>query len=162
MGKAPHTELLDCLQEWYVSDYDSEEFYGLFNLDACEYIKFLYREMTEIFELQQMREWTAALNESKHQSSDYVITLVSFKPTVSIVDNDKRRETAYTKVRDMFKDCFHDGNMNKIDLCLETFPTMAIFLSKKVKGNCNKKKLPASKQKKDSCKKKSSIFDLNS
>ena len=66
MGKGPHTELLERLQGLYVGDYNCEEFYGLFNLDACEYVEFTYREMTEIFELEQMREWNAALNESKH------------------------------------------------------------------------------------------------
>ena len=99
MGIGPHTELLQCLQQWYVGDYDSEEFYGLFNLDDCEYVEFTFREMTEIFELEQMREWNAALNESKHQSSENVITLVSFKPSVSNIDDDKRRETAYTSLR---------------------------------------------------------------
>ena len=78
---------------------------------------------------------------------EYVITLVSFKPSVTVVDDDERRQTAHTKVCDMFKECFHDGDINKIDLCLKTFPMMAIFLSKKVKGNHNKRKLPASKKK---------------
>ena len=135
MGIGPHTELLQRLQQWYVGDYHSEEFYGLFNLDACEYVEFTYREMTEIFELEQMREWNAALNESKHQASENVITLVSFKPTASIIDDNKRRKTAYTKVHSMFKECFYDRDMNKINLCLKTIPMLAIFLSKKVRGN---------------------------
>ena len=161
MGLRPHTKLLECLEEWYVGDYDSEEFFRLFNLEECDYIEFLYRKMSKIFQLEQMMEWNAVLNESKLQSSNYVTTLVSFKPTVSIVDDNDRRQKAHTKVCDMSKECFHDGNMNKIELFMKTFPMMAIFLSKKVKGNHNKKKLPASKQNKDSCKKKSSIFDLN-
>ena len=102
------------------------------------------------------------MKESKLESSDYVITLVSIKPIKSIVDDDDRRQTAHTKVCDMFKECFHDENMKKIDLCMKTFPMMIIFLSKIVKGNHNKRKLPASKQNMGSCKKKNSIFDLNS
>ena len=91
MGQGPHTELLECLDEWYVGDYDSEQFYKLFNLEECNYIEFLFKEMINIFHLKQMMEWNAALKESKHQSSDYVITLVSFKPIESFVDDDDRR-----------------------------------------------------------------------
>ena len=65
MGIGPHTELLQCLQQWYVSDYNAEHFYDLFNLDACEYVEFTYKEVTKIFQLDQMTEWSAALNEKR-------------------------------------------------------------------------------------------------
>ena len=123
-------------------------------------MEFPFKEMIDIFYLKQMMQWNAALKGSKHQSSDYAITLVSFKPIKSIDDKD-RRQIAHTKVHDMFKECFHDGNMNKVDVCMKTFPMMAIFLSKKVKFNPNKRKLPASKQNTGSCKEKSSIFDIS-
>ena len=71
------------------------------------------------------------------------------------------RETAHNKVRGLFEECFEIDNMNKIKLCMKTFPTMAIFLSKKVKVNPNKKKLPASKQNMHLRKEKSSIFDIS-
>ena len=71
---------------------------------------------------------------SKGKVHDYVITLVSFKPIERTDDKDKRViaqiEIAHEKVRGMFSDCFHDDNMKKIDVCMKTFPTMAIFLSK--------------------------------
>ena len=79
------------------------------------------------------------LKESKHQSSNYVIALVSFKPTQSRDDKDSR-QIAHTKVHNMFKECFHDGNMNKIDVCMNTFPMMAIFLSKKLNTGSGKEK----------------------
>ena len=44
------------------------------------------------------------------------------------------------------KECFHDGSMNKVDVCM----------------NRNKSKLPASKQNMGSCKEKSNIFDITS
>ena len=50
------------------------------------------------------------------------------------------------KVREMFKDCFHDANMDKIDVCMKTSPTMAIFLSKKMRVGSKQKKLPTLKQ----------------
>ena len=145
MGLGLHTKLLERLNKWYVSDYDSEEFYRLFTLEECHYVEFTFREMEEIFQLEQMMEWNAALKENKVHKSDYVIMLVSFKPIVSFDNDDNRRQKTHTKVREMFKECFHDDNMEKIDLCMKTFPMMAIFLLKKVKANHNKKKLLPSK-----------------
>ena len=134
------------------------EFYKLFNLEVCNYIEFPFKEMINIFSLNQMMQWHSALKGSKHQSSDYAITLVSFKPIMSN-DGEDRRQIAHLKVHEMFKDCFHDGSMNKIDVCMKTFPMMAIFFSKKMKVIHNKRKLSASKQNTGSCKDKSSIFD---
>ena len=68
MGQGPHAKLLECLEEWYVGNYDSEQFYKLFNLEDCDYVKFLFKEMINIFQLEQMMEWNAALKESKVQN----------------------------------------------------------------------------------------------
>ena len=97
-------------------------------------MEFPFKEMNNIFYLKQMMQWAAPLEGSKGQVSDYVITLVSFKPIECTDDKDKRViaqiEIAHMKVCDMFKGCFHDDNMKKIDVCMSTFPMMAIFLSK--------------------------------
>ena len=161
MAHWPHTELLDHLTNWFVGDYKCEEFYKLFNLEVCDYVKLPFKEMINIFSLDPLMQWHSALKGSKRQSSNYAITLVSFKPIASN-DGDDRRQKAHMKVHEMFKDCFDDGSMNKVDVCTKTFPMrMAIFLSKKMKTFHNKRKLPASKQNTGSCKEKSSIFDSN-
>ena len=97
-------------------------------------MEFPFKEMNNIFYLEQMMQWAAPLEGSKGKVNDYVITLVSFKPIEHTDDKDKRViaqiEIAHKKVRGMFSDCFHDDNMKKIDVCMKTFPMMAIFLSK--------------------------------
>ena len=153
MSYRRHTELLKHLEHWFIGDYESEDFYKLFNLEECDYMEFPFKEMNNIFYLEQMTQWAAPLEGSKGKVHDYVITLVSFKPKEHTDDKDKRViariELAHEKVREMFKE--------KINVCMKTFPTMAIFLSKQQKSNRNKKMLP-SKEKKE----KGSIFDTAS
>ena len=79
----------------------------------CDFIKFPFKEMINNFSLNQMMQWHSALKGSKCQSSNYAITLVSFKPITSN-EGDERRQIAHMKVREMFKDCFHDDSMNKV------------------------------------------------
>ena len=166
MSYRRHTELLKRLEHWFIGDYESEEFYKLFNLEECDYVEFSFKEMNNIFYLEQMTQWAAPLEGSKGKVDDYVITLVSFKPIERTDDKDKRViaqiELAHEKVRDMFKDCFHCDNKEKIDVCMKTFPTMAIFLSKRPKSNRNKRALPTMKKITGDKKAKSSIFEFAS
>ena len=96
----------------YIGDTPSDKFYPYFNLEVCNYIEFPYREIISIFYLDQMKDWHSVLPGSTHDSSKYVITLVSFKPNQRN-DDDKRKEHAHLLVQGMYKDCFHDVNPNK-------------------------------------------------
>ena len=144
-----HTQLCSCLENWYVGNCNSDVMsftHTSIWRQVCNYVEFSYKKMKGIFFLDQMKEWHSMLPGSTHESSNFAITLVYFKPNQSN-EVDKRKAAAHVKVQDMFKDCFHDVNhASMIDVAMKTFPIMAIFLSQKKKA-IRKQKLPLSKQK---------------
>ena len=83
MADHHHTNLCAHLSAWYVGDCDSDEFYGVFNLVTCDYVKFLFKEMKHIFFPERMQQWCSVLKGSHHDSLAFAITLVSFKPNPS-------------------------------------------------------------------------------
>jgi hypothetical protein len=101
--------------------------------------------MKHIFFLEGLEEWHSVLTESKCDSSDCSITLVSFKPNQSN-EEDKRKLSAHEKVQKMFHSCFHTVNHESIDAAMKTFPTMAIFLSLRKKASRKWKQPPSKDQ----------------
>ena len=122
---------------------------------ACDCFKAEFKfDPNEIVTIDTIHEMFAELVDNHELSQNASISLMFalyFLGYVTLLEIMKAKDEA-----------FEIGNMNKIDLCMKTFPMMAIFLSKKVKGNHTKgRQLTASKQNTCSCKEKSSIFDIS-
>jgi hypothetical protein len=132
-----------------VANKAADEFYQEFNLISSAFSEYYLKEMMEIFYLPGMERWPELLSPEvtkKKKLPPMLLSMVCFSPPASSIllnspTNSRRAEIASSKAREMLQSTFvskHDHEC--IDVALDNFPTIAIFMAQVPEDGLKKRK----------------------
>ena len=117
-----------------VAGVPADQFYRQFNLDGHSFSEYYFKDMLSIFHLPPMDNWPRTLPSDGRKTAKMRFSLICFSPIGNGPEGSRISNLvsiARSKVTDMFLDCFPTpADHDCINMAMENYPTIAIFISK--------------------------------